>query len=207
MRIDEFDKYDYQEYPANDNYIFVGCLNVNHHHSVGDKFIREMTAMPDCKVAIGGLMLTNCLTQFLVNLQQEPIDASNQATLLMGASSRRVERLVSALGNPETDVVTMPVAETKKDRKEMRLVFAEAESAVKAVLEPRASRGSVLQARLSYIDHRDYIAGLPGKRLRLRRLLFPVALGGHVLMVGMEAEGETLANARRAYLQRGGRAC
>lgn len=198
-------KFFYEEFPANDNRVAERCENVNYHHWLGDTFIHDIKAMPDCKVGISKLMLTNRLSQFLVKLDQDELDARIQATLLQGALSKRLESLAHANGNPETDIVTMPVAKTDEDRETMRSVFFEAQSAVKAVLDRRACCGSVRQAILNYIDHRAYTMGLPGTSLRMRRLLFPVALGGHVLMVGMEAEGDTLTRARRAYIDRGGR--
>ncbi len=200
-------KFFYKEYPANDNHVTERFADVNYNHWVGEKFTHDINAMPDCKIGISATMLTSGLSQRLVSIEQEPVDASNLADLLKGAVSKRLECLATRNGNVETDIVTMPIAETEADREVMRSVFAEAKSAVKAVLEPNASRGSVLQATLNYIDHRAYTMGLPGTWLRMRRLLFPVALGGHVLMVGMEAEGKTLTNARRAYIQRGGRVC
>ncbi len=200
-------KFFYEESPANDNRVTERFETVNHDHWLGDTFIHDIKTMPDCKVGILKLMLTNRVSQFLVNLDQDELDARIQASLLQGALSKRLESLVTRDGNPETDIVTMPVAETDEDRETMRSVFAEAQSAVRAVLDRRSSRGSFRQATLNYIDHRAYTMGLPGTWLRMRRLLFPVALGGHVLMVGMEAEGETLTRARRAYIQRRGRVC
>jgi hypothetical protein len=187
--------------PANDNRVrlFKGIDEFGNFWT-GRGELNAPTHLPSGRYALSNYMLTPMAMRMVASCQDNERDARIHRARFDHDITDGLPRAHSFLGEDRADSLSHLVPTSPIEFAQWRTLWAEATTASHAVVD-HPTDGNIRQSVFAYFSHLGALDALPGRVVKLSRLLFPVAHCRPVLMVGGDGELPELLQARDLYLK------